>query len=130
MSTTNETGINSLDFSFNWNNKLDCTFFTTLRLSGRFNVGEWVQVLLKSAHKGRAVVVEKKQLRVSDLNAFICGLDTGYSVPETKQILSKMYPGKITESTTIYLYLCRYEMKAEKQKREDVAQVDMFSEPA
>lgn len=113
---------NSLEFSFNWNNKLDCKYFTTLRLSGRFEVGNWVDIWLKHIYKGRGVVVDKRQLKVSQLNQFICGLDTGYSVQETIGILSKMYPEKIALNTSIYLYLIRYETDIEKKERQQAEQ--------
>ena len=107
-----------LDFSYNWNKKLDCTFFTTLRLSNRFEPLDWVLVTLKQSVKGRAVILDKKALKIENLNGWVCGLDTGYSTPETIDVLKKMYPGKITPTTTIYLYLLRYENKQEKEARE------------
>lgn len=110
--------MNTIEFSHNWNNKLDCTYFTTLRLSDRFQPCEWLIVMFKNAIKGRAVVLDKKALKISSLNGWICGLDTGYGTPETIKILEKMYPGKINDNTTIYLYLLRYESKTERSNRE------------
>lgn len=67
-----------LDFSHNWNNKLNCTYFTTLRLSGRFVVGEWVYVFLKGNGLGLHQIADKKELTLPKLNPWICGIDTGY----------------------------------------------------
>lgn len=120
---------NTLDFSHNWNRKLDCDYFTTLRISGRFTVGEWVFIYLKSNHLGRGLIVDKKKLTISQLNTFICGLDTGYGVEETKRILATMYKGRINEQSTIYLYLVRRENKAEMMARieqEKANQTELF----
>lgn len=123
------TEIRTLDFSYNWNHKLDCDYFTTLRLSDRFQVGEWLLCFLKNASKGRGLVVDKKRLTVGQLNPWVCGLDTGYTVEETKAILKRMHPGKIDDLATIYLYLLRKESKKELDAREKLeadAQKELF----
>ena len=123
------TELRTLEFSYNWNQKLCCDYFTTLRLSGRFEVGEWVLLFLKNAAYGRGIVVGRKVLTVGQLNAWVCGIDTGYTIEETKAILSRMHPGKITDTTTIYLYLIRKESKKElaaREKLEGDAQRELF----
>ena len=121
--------MNTLDFSYNWNGKLTCQFFTTLRLSGRLNVGEWLLINLKSKVMGRALVIDKKMIKVGNLTTWICGIDTGYSIDETKAILKRMYPNKINDDTVIYYYLLRYETTKELNDRENVdksAQKELF----
>lgn len=99
-----------LKFSYNWNKKLDCNAFTSLRLSGRFNVGDEVNIKLigKKAliDKGLAICKGKKRLTLDAINEYIALLDTGYSSDECKQIIKRMYP-KINQWDTqpIYFYL-------------------------
>jgi len=83
--------IEQLNFSYNWNKKLDCKMFTTLRLSNRFSVGDKVFVTLKNIEHCNAICRGKKKLFMKDINEFIAGIDTGYSVEECQDILKKMY---------------------------------------
>jgi len=101
------TNTSRLDFSHNWNGKLGCRFFTTLRLSSRFNVGDSPEIWLNGIFQGIGCIIDKKRVDSPDaLNEWVCRIDTGYSKEETKGILSKMYP-KISswEKQPIYLYL-------------------------
>ena len=97
----------TLKFSNNWNNKLNCVYFTTLRLSNRFNIGHTVKVEFKE-HSFYAEVVGKRTLTMKMLNEFICGIDTGYSVAETEDLLQRMYHEVSDWSNQpIYFYLLR-----------------------
>lgn len=86
-----------IKFSYNWNNKLDCNFFTTIRLYNpiKYQIGHIYDVSLKGEFKKQARLVEMKKIHHDQINAFIAGLDTGYSVEETKKILERMYKGKM-----------------------------------
>ncbi|MEZ4925554.1 MAG: hypothetical protein R3A50_04710 [Saprospiraceae bacterium] len=110
--------MNSLTFSYNWNNKLNCSYFTTLRLSGRFQVGEWVLVYDKNKNLGRHRIEDKKRIKIKQLNSWICGLDSGYTVAETIRVLERMYPNQIKPETEIYLYLVRKPVKEEQKQFE------------
>ena len=103
MSTQSE--ILTLEFSFNWNNKLNCNYFTTLRISAK-----WMHhtvVVLKCKKQFKVVkLLDAKKLYTSQLNDWICYLDTGYNKIDTLNILGKMYkfdPAK--DNKIIYLYL-------------------------
>jgi hypothetical protein len=103
-----------LRFSYNWNQKLDCKFFTTLRLynESKYSVGTELHVTLRTKQNvytdfGFHKVIDHKKIQGKDLNAFICGLDTGYSVEETKGILSRMYKSKDIEKTFLSLVLLK-----------------------
>ncbi len=84
----------TLSFSYNWNKKLECDFFTTLRLFNpvKYGIGNKLIIELKAEQKKIAEVVGHKKVMLDDINEFIAGLDTGYSVIETKNILRRMYP--------------------------------------
>lgn len=83
-----------LKFSANWNNKLACICFTTIRLHNpkKHFVGNQFALMLRNIAYGVATVVEVKKFKLSQLNEFMAMLDTGYSAEETKEIIIKMYP--------------------------------------
>jgi hypothetical protein len=102
-----------LKFSTNWNNKLNCDCFTTLRLSSRLSVGELIEVEDRGVTKGLYTVLDKRRLNdISVINDWMAMLDTGYSANETRDIIKKMYP-KIEnwENQPIYYYLLRKKKK-------------------
>jgi len=83
-----------LEFSTNWNNKLDCKCFTTIRLynlSKHFR-GNQFEVFLQKKFKTKALVLGTVLTTLDKLSDYVCYLDTGYSREETIAILKKMYP--------------------------------------
>ena len=103
-------------FSYNWNNKLNCKSFTTLRRYNpkKYAVGMIHQVMLKTrdgwvTDYNNAVIVDTRGLSLGQIsgNEFICRLDTGYSAEETVKMLMKMYKG-INLETMFSLVLYRY----------------------
>jgi hypothetical protein len=89
MSEVNET----ISFSYNWNGKLNNKAFTTLRIHNprKYIVGKTYCIELSRKQKGKAVLNAKRVLKISQLNEFICFLDTGYSREETLKIIKRMY---------------------------------------
>lgn len=89
-------------FTYNWNNKLDCKAFTTLRLHqpDMYVVGEVYEIWLRGpksqwAQRNDGQIIDIRRLHLNDVNPFIAYLDTGYSVGETKKILQRMYRNKV-----------------------------------
>ncbi len=103
--------MNEINFSINWNNKLDCKAFTTLRLSSRFNIGDKVEIRLKKAFKCFATIIDKKCFKLKNITEWVAYLDTGYDKEECKKILEKMYKNKNVDWITqdIYFYLIKKE---------------------
>lgn len=83
-----------LKFSYNWNNKLYCEAFTTIRIAqpNRFVIGQQFEIILNKNSLKRATVVGYKEFFIGQLNEYMSYLDTGYSVDETVAIIVKMYP--------------------------------------
>lgn len=83
----------TIKFSYNWNNKLDCSAFTTIRLHQpkKYIVGQDYEIYLKAPFC-IAKIVAIKQFKISQMNEFMAMIDTGYSVQETIEIIKKMYP--------------------------------------
>lgn len=94
-----------LIFSYNWNNKLDCNCFTTIRLDGKWQVGQKVIIKLKGADKGKATIKEVKPFYLKNLNPYISFLDTGYDVTECRNIILRMYPKINFDSKKLALIL-------------------------
>lgn len=83
-----------ITFSDNWNNKLKCPAFTTLRLDGRkYTIGTRVRIKMKGQLLSNYfyLIKSKRVITIDQINDFISYLDTGYSVAETQAILRKMY---------------------------------------
>lgn len=96
-----------INFSYNWNNKLDCKYFTTLRLTKKYNINDKIEISLKNKTICKGTIIDKKAFGYNKINNFIAGIDTGYSVQETKDILKRMYKNVDLESKLFYLYLIK-----------------------
>ncbi|MFV8335189.1 hypothetical protein ACNQF7_03770 [Flavobacterium sp. RSP29] len=85
-----------LEFSTNWNNKLDCKCFTTIRIYNpqkHFKDNQF-EVFLQRKYKGKVVVLGVVKTYLDKLNDYVCYLDTGYNKAETVELLRKMYKAK------------------------------------
>ena len=84
---------NIINFSTNWNNKLDCIAFTTIRLknSTKYQIGKEYEIHLKNTLKKRARIEGIKLIYFHQINEYIAYIDTGYSSEEEKKIIKKMY---------------------------------------
>jgi len=86
-----------LTFSYNWNNKLECNSFTTLRLHNptRYYKGrEFSIVLMNKKEKQFKFIAEIDDVypcRFENLSEHACKLDTGYSKADTLKIINNMY---------------------------------------
>lgn len=102
---------NIIKFSTNWNNKLDCTYFTTLRISDKYASKKIILIEFKGKYKV-CDLVECRKLNTILLNDFMCYLDAGYNRDQTVKILENMYKfDSKTEVKTIYLYLIKAKTK-------------------
>lgn len=85
--------MDQLNFSTNWNNKLDCTAFTTLRLPNeKYKLGELFQITLNGVEKGIGRIISITYINIDNINEYIARLDTGYSTDECKVIIRNIYP--------------------------------------
>lgn len=98
-------------FTTNWNNKLSCRAFTTLRLHNptKYVVGREFSILLNGRKMGNATLVTKYILKISQLNNYICYLDMGYNLQQTIGIIKKMYPSINLETARFDLCLFTYQ---------------------
>lgn len=97
-----------IKFSYNWNNKLECLSFTTIRpKSDKYKVGEVYQINLKGQSKGTATIAEIKEFKLEKINEFIARLDTGYSREKCIEIISTMYKNQDVSKMTFQLILLK-----------------------
>lgn len=95
-------------FSANWNNKLGCIYFTTLRLHDqeKYRVGETYFI----RGVGFAFYAELVNIRIVPLKKvtdFMACVDTGYPLPDALEILKGMYPEADDETQLDFLLLHR-----------------------
>jgi hypothetical protein len=102
--------IELIEFSFNWNGKLDCKSFTSIRVHNdrKYVTGNIYHVVLKrnkvtEYDYGLAKLIDKKVFRMRDLNEWMARLDTGYGKEETLKIIRTMYKWAVPETQFDYL---------------------------
>lgn len=97
-----------INFSHNWNNKLDCKAYTTFRIynASKYQIGKTYKIYLKNQYLHDAVSIDIKILKLDKVNSFISYIDTGYSVDEFKNIVRKMY-GEKAETSQFCLILLK-----------------------
>lgn len=83
----------AISFSYNWNKKLDCEAFTTIRLyqPEKYCIGEQYEIQLKKQKLFEGVIIDVKKFMLKDLSNFIAYLDTGYSKENCQSIIQTMY---------------------------------------
>lgn len=106
--------MNRLDFSYNWNNKLECKAFTTFRMANphKYKIGLELEVYLKDKFVAVCKIIDMRVLRLDQVNEFVAYLDTGYSVDEFKNIVRRMYKEKADSADFVLVLLEK--MKVEK----------------
>lgn len=84
----------TIPFSYNWNRKLDCKAFTTIRLynPGKHVPGTKIQIWMRGGSMGTGTIMDVKPFLLEKLNPFMSYLDMGYSVEEGRNVILKMYP--------------------------------------
>lgn len=85
-----------LNFNYNWNTKLRCRSFTTIRLrnDAKYFKGARFSITLQNYQKGIAKVIDVKFMTLDKVSEWIARLDTGYSAKECKEIIKTMYKNK------------------------------------
>jgi len=87
------TPLRQIAFSYNWNNKLSCPCFTTIRLINlkKYVVGETYEIVLNKKPISLCEIVEIRNFYLASLNEFVARIDTGYSKAECERIIRSMY---------------------------------------
>ncbi len=85
--------LSAIPFSQNWNNKLTCQVFTTIRLHnpGKYQVGRKYNIILSSKKLCEAAIVSIKVIRIDQINDWVSLIDTALQPEDFKAMLRKMY---------------------------------------
>lgn len=88
--------MDDLNFNHNWNGKLNCDFFTTIRLwnERKYFVGAKFKMYLKKKYKCDVEVVGVKKAFINQINDWMAWMDAGYSAKTTQDLLRDMYKNK------------------------------------
>lgn len=100
-----------IHFSKNWNNKLDCEAFTTLRMPNeRYKTGQVFEVTLNDESKGCVRLAEITYINLEDITEYMSRLDTGCCAEDCKKIIRDIYPNAdFTQQRLAYLLLVKSE---------------------
>lgn len=91
------TATGSIVFSKNWNNKLNCQFFTTFRIHNSFKFPLNAQFSISmdlgkpTEIKFNATLVNKQIYKLRDVPEHLCYLDAGMSKDNFIGMVQKMY---------------------------------------
>ena len=114
----------SIKFQRNWNNKLSCNYFTTIRLpQENYKVDNTLKLLLHEngifRDMGFVKVIEAKPIRAYQINDWMAYLDAGMSADKMREMLYYMYKDKVDDfEKTEFVYMILERMKnAEKQQQ-------------
>lgn len=102
-----------IEFNENYNNKLNSTCFTSIRLHNpiRNAIGSIKQIYLKGVWKGNAKIMDAKPIRMDQINLFIAKLDCGLHPEECRRLIRTCYknqPGINWDTQLIDLCLLEY----------------------
>ena len=113
-----------ISFLTNWNNKLQCQVFSTIRLHNprKYKKGECYNVFLNGLQYPSVECMNVITVTTDKLSDYVCLLDTGYDKKETLAILGKMYPG-INMNTQLFDVILLKKIKQDAPKQ---AEMELF----
>jgi hypothetical protein len=107
-----------LEFTENWNGKLNCSTFTTMRLHNpqKYCGGAIKQIYLKGIWKGNAKVIDVKRIYLKDINLYVAKLDTGLPIDKCRDLLRNMHKKRPINWETQLIDLCLLEYQKESKE--------------
>lgn len=102
-----------LEFEKNFNNKLNCDCFTTIRLHHPVKnaIGAIKQIYLKGVWKGNAKIMNASTITLGQINRTMSKLDTGLLPEECRRLIRNLYknrPGINWETQPLDYILLEY----------------------
>ncbi len=101
----------TISFNLNWNAKLYCNCFTTIRPKNddKYQLAEVYEIMLKGKNLGEATIVFIKDLKLSQITQAMSFLDTGFPASKAIEIFRDLYPDieNIEDQTFTYMVLER-----------------------
>lgn len=91
-----------INFTRNWNNKLNNVFLTTIRLwQNQYTVNEMRIVRLNDTEIKLVRIVELKEVLLDHLEPHVTLTDAGLRPIPFKEMMAKMYKNKVTSVDTV-----------------------------
>lgn len=89
--------IPEITFSSNWNRKLNCEYFTTIRLhnQAKYRKGRRYRIMERKREVGLAVAIDVKHIRMDQLTEWHSRLDAGMCLDDFRGMLFKMYKNRV-----------------------------------
>ncbi|WP_316828097.1 hypothetical protein [Pedobacter miscanthi] len=101
---------NRINFNENWNGKLLCNCFTTIRLFDvKYELGGIYDIALKDKVSGPAEIVFLKEITLNQITVAMAYTDIGYSPTQAREMIKQFYPSvpDIENAKFIYIVLKR-----------------------
>lgn len=94
-----KVNIDDINFTTNWNNKLDCDCFSTFRMHNpkKYFVGAERNIKLKSKLLKRGKIMTVTTLNLGQVTEGMALIDTSYSLPEFKETVQKIYKNIVSD---------------------------------
>lgn len=95
----------NINFSQNWNGKLNCKFYTTIRLyqPNYYVENEMYKINLQEKYHHNGLIHSIYSSKIYDITDRIYMLDTGYKKQQAIELLQNMYKAKNIDWNTQYL---------------------------
>jgi hypothetical protein len=98
-------GLPVITFVHNWNNKLRCRSFTTIRLaSDKYMPSELYRIDFKTEFVGVAMIVTIKAIKLAQINEWMARIDSGYSREQCIHLITTFYRNKVRDWNNQPLY--------------------------
>lgn len=98
--------IKQINFESNFNNKIECIFFTVVKLKNeKYVEGDEYEIMLRGIPIKTAKVVSIKEMQIDNISEFIAGVDMGCKIYEMRDFLKSNYKNINWKKQVIYLML-------------------------
>lgn len=115
----------TINFNLNWNGKLYCNCFTTIRPKNdnKFKLHENYQVCLNGVDMGEVQIVYMKDFPLSKITDAMCLVDIGYLAKYANEVFGDLYPEIEDIGTATFTYIVlervRKDLKTNNQINEN-----------
>lgn len=92
--TSSNTLLDYIGFTSNWNNNLNCTAFTTIRLHNpsKYILHQRYRLQLKGNEIGDCKIVAINDFYLKNLTLTAAYIDTGYNLQQAVDLIRNFYP--------------------------------------
>ena len=95
-----------IDFESNFNNKIECIFFTIVKLkSDKYIEGDEYEIMLRGIPIKTARIASIKEMQLDNISEFIAGIDMGCQIYEMRKYFETNYKNVNWERQILYLML-------------------------